>query len=173
MNLTDVVGWLENARLPFLPDKAEQTEKGATFKLLNPYNPDNHFELRLIVHEEEGAIFLTVPGVAKTGPGSLVMCAALHSNYDFFFGRFGWDPSDGEIRFVSDVVLVCGPGANDQARDVFMRYVPIIMRCFFGGLNRIYVTELGARVPREVLTTMQDSFRAKLVGWGLIEEEGI
>lgn len=168
MTIETVAGKLEDAHLPYLLEKSDQREEGATFKLANPLNPKKPFDLKVTVVKSIDTILLVVPAVANAKAGSGVMCAAIHSNYEYYLGRFGWDPRDGEIRYFSDSALCGGPEGADAQLSAFIKLVPMIVKGFFMGMLRIYLQEVGEHIPEEMVKTLADTFEQKLTEWKLI-----
>jgi hypothetical protein len=169
VNIEKLVREIQNRKFGFLVDLSKKEERAAEFKLLNPIDKKKPFQLIFIAYPE--VLVAAVPDIAKADAGSPVLCAIAHTNYDKKLGRFGWDPQDGEVRFISEVFF---PDATHIDEDAvikgYVNELDNILAMFYIGYLRIF-NQQAKNLPDEVVENVMKQAEQKLEEIGIIHSD--
>jgi len=151
----------------FILEFNKKEKKIAQFSLLNPVDEKKPFNMNLGVYNE--VIVTLIPGISEAQQKSNILCAIGHTNYDCKGGRFGWDPKDGEVNFISELIFVDITNVNeDAAIEGYIDFMPEMLRMFYIGFLRIFSIE-SSKLPSHLVEKVFDEANEKLEDAGVFE----
>jgi hypothetical protein len=132
---------LEEARYPFLSSLVHTEGRMIVFHLANPLNERAPY--LLFIRAYPSVLVTHIPKVTHVDAGSQVLRAIAHNNYTGVFGRFGWDPKDGEVDFTSELFMLNVQHADpDEIIAGYLTVLKPVIKTFYAGALRAYIQEI-------------------------------
>jgi len=153
----------------FILEFKEKKKKVAQFNILNPVDEKKPFKMNLGVYDKH--IVAHIPRISEAQPNSKILCAIGHTNYDCTAGRIGWDPKDGEINFLSEIIFMDITNVDEDAViEGYIDFIPDMLRMFYIGFLRIFNIET-SNLPSHLVEKAFDEADQKLKDAGIFEAE--
>lgn len=159
---------LVDRRFPFVIGTPEVREQEIFFQIANPVQEESPFFGGFIC--AGNLITLVIPRIAKAEPQSLELCVVGHSNFEHRLGRWGWDPKDGQVLFVSEVPVLGGVASVGQVVDDFLNLVPRMLIGFYLGYLRL-IANTNTKIPHQLIEMLICSALEKLTKLGILKDE--